>query len=85
FPLSGTSLASLESLSLPLVQEVVLSADMQCESCQKRVSDIITKMNERKKILSLNPNSQYPLLCLLCKKRLERNKAVVLTVFVATL
>ncbi|PNX97753.1 hypothetical protein L195_g020986, partial [Trifolium pratense] len=45
FPLSGTSLASLESLSLPLVQEVVLSADMQCESCQKRVSDIITKMN----------------------------------------
>jgi len=80
FPLSGTSLASLESLSLPLVcsfepftvfwvlkwawisilysvwwcvwlfcweqvQEVVLSADMQCETCQKRVADIITKMN----------------------------------------
>ncbi|KAJ1436232.1 Heavy metal-associated domain superfamily [Sesbania bispinosa] len=45
FPLSGTSLASLESLSLPLVQEVVLSADMQCDKCQKRVTDIITKMN----------------------------------------
>ncbi|KAG4953843.1 hypothetical protein JHK87_039437 [Glycine soja] len=27
------------------VQEIVLSADMQCEKCQKRVADIITKMN----------------------------------------
>jgi copper chaperone CopZ len=27
------------------VQEVVLSADMQCEKCQKRVIDVITKMN----------------------------------------
>ncbi|XP_057447865.1 uncharacterized protein LOC130739560 [Lotus japonicus] len=41
----GSSLASMESLSMPLVQEVVLSADMQCEKCQKRVTDIITKMN----------------------------------------
>ncbi|XP_058737739.1 uncharacterized protein LOC131609917 isoform X2 [Vicia villosa] len=49
FPLS--SLASLESLSLPLVQEVVLSADMKCENCQKRVSDIITKMNETESIV----------------------------------
>ncbi|KAI4357836.1 hypothetical protein L6164_001759 [Bauhinia variegata] len=45
FPLSATTLASMESLSLPLVQEVVLSADMQCDECQKRVADIITKMN----------------------------------------
>ncbi|CAI8605127.1 unnamed protein product [Vicia faba] len=49
FPLS--SLASLESLSLPLVQEVVLSADMKCENCQKRVSEIITKMNETESIV----------------------------------
>ncbi|CAJ2630745.1 uncharacterized protein LOC123900215 isoform X1 [Trifolium pratense] len=54
FPLSGTSLASLESLSLPLVQEVVLSADMQCESCQKRVSDIITKMNAETESIEVN-------------------------------
>ncbi|WJX21422.1 hypothetical protein P8452_10864 [Trifolium repens] len=54
FPLSGTSLASLESLSLPLVQEVVLSADMQCESCQKRVSDIITKMNAETESIVVN-------------------------------
>ncbi|XP_014634739.1 uncharacterized protein LOC114423922 isoform X2 [Glycine soja] len=47
FPLggSGTSLASMESLSMPQVQEVVLSADMQCERYQKRVTDIIAKMN----------------------------------------
>ncbi|KAH1265317.1 hypothetical protein GmHk_01G001046 [Glycine max] len=47
FPLggSGTSLASMEFLSMPQVQEVVLSADMQCEKCQKRVTDIIAKMN----------------------------------------
>ncbi|XP_004497104.1 uncharacterized protein [Cicer arietinum] len=53
-PLSGTSLASLESLSLPLVQEVVLSADMQCEECQKRVSDIITKMNAETESIVVN-------------------------------
>ncbi|RDX95353.1 hypothetical protein CR513_22137 [Mucuna pruriens] len=45
FPLGGNSLASMESLSMPQVQEVVLSADMQCEKCQKRVTDIIAKMN----------------------------------------
>ncbi|XP_017426687.1 uncharacterized protein LOC124822914 isoform X2 [Vigna umbellata] len=47
FPLGGsrTSLASMESLSMPQVQEVVLSADMQCEKCQRRVTDIIAKMN----------------------------------------
>nr|AFK37955.1 unknown [Medicago truncatula] len=54
FPLSGTSLASLESLSLPLVQEVVLSADMQCETCQKRVADIITKMNAETESIVVN-------------------------------
>uniref|UniRef100_A0A0R0EA08 HMA domain-containing protein n=1 Tax=Glycine max TaxID=3847 RepID=A0A0R0EA08_SOYBN len=45
FPLTRTTLASMESLSLPVVQQVVLSADMQCEKCQKRVADILTKMN----------------------------------------
>ncbi|KAL7171229.1 hypothetical protein ACSBR2_035970 [Camellia fascicularis] len=43
--LPQTSLASLESLTIPLVQEVVLLADFQCEECQKRVANIISKMN----------------------------------------
>ncbi|XP_027907032.1 uncharacterized protein LOC114166477 isoform X3 [Vigna unguiculata] len=53
FPLggSGTSLASMESLSMPQVQELVLSADMQCEKCQRRVSDIIAKMNETESVV----------------------------------
>ncbi|XP_028768209.1 uncharacterized protein LOC114739248 isoform X2 [Neltuma alba] len=46
FSISRATLASMESLSLPIVQEVVVFADMQCKNCQKRVSDIITKMNE---------------------------------------
>ncbi|XP_040996851.1 uncharacterized protein LOC121242913 isoform X1 [Juglans microcarpa x Juglans regia] len=44
--LSGNSLASVESLSLPLVQDVVLSADIGCAECQKRVADIMSRMNE---------------------------------------
>jgi len=40
-------LISVWFLSWKQVQEVVLSADMQCEKCQKRVADIIAKMNGR--------------------------------------
>ncbi|KAA8532720.1 hypothetical protein F0562_032753 [Nyssa sinensis] len=43
--LPRTSLASMESLTMPLVQEVVLYADFQCAECQKRVADIISRMN----------------------------------------
>ncbi|XP_059454165.1 uncharacterized protein LOC132184518 isoform X2 [Corylus avellana] len=46
FLLSETSLASLESLTMPLVQEVVLSADIRCAECQKRVADIMARMND---------------------------------------
>lgn len=48
--LSGTSLASVESLSMPLMQEVVLSADIRCADCQKRLADIISRMNETESI-----------------------------------
>ncbi|KAJ4821875.1 hypothetical protein Tsubulata_026845, partial [Turnera subulata] len=46
----GTSLASFESLSLPLVQEVVLSADIGCARCQQRVADIMSRMSETESI-----------------------------------
>ncbi|CAN0870659.1 hypothetical protein LINGRAHAP2_LOCUS9595 [Linum grandiflorum] len=39
------SLAFIESLSMPLVQEVVISADVQCAECQKRVADVISRMS----------------------------------------
>ncbi|KAG7941760.1 hypothetical protein I3843_16G062400 [Carya illinoinensis] len=45
-PLSATSLASVEFLSMPLVQEVVLSADIRCAECQRRVADVMSRMNE---------------------------------------
>ncbi|XP_052199927.1 uncharacterized protein LOC127806586 isoform X1 [Diospyros lotus] len=43
--LTRTTLASVESLTVPMVQEVVLLADFQCAGCQKRVADIISRMN----------------------------------------
>ncbi|KAM4095220.1 hypothetical protein ACJW30_08G012800 [Castanea mollissima] len=50
--LSGTSLASVESLSMPLVQEVVISADIRCSDCQKRVADMMSRMNGKSLINS---------------------------------
>ncbi|KAF3431834.1 hypothetical protein FNV43_RR26570 [Rhamnella rubrinervis] len=46
----GTSLASVESLSMPVVQEIVLSADIRCCRCQKRVADIMSRMSETESI-----------------------------------
>ncbi|XP_043716897.1 uncharacterized protein LOC122664925 isoform X2 [Telopea speciosissima] len=43
--LSRSSLASIESLSVPLIQEVVLSADLGCKNCQKRVAHAISLMD----------------------------------------
>lgn len=44
-PYSRITLASVESLTLPLVQEVVLLADFRCKGCQERVADIMSRMN----------------------------------------
>ncbi|TYH39793.1 hypothetical protein ES332_D12G201300v1 [Gossypium tomentosum] len=46
FLLPGSSLASVESLSMPLVHEVVYSADIRCAECQMRIADIISRMND---------------------------------------
>ncbi|KAJ9708154.1 hypothetical protein PVL29_000290 [Vitis rotundifolia] len=45
-----TTLASVESLTIPLIQEVVISADFQCAECQKRIADIISRMNEMESV-----------------------------------
>ncbi|XP_004297123.1 PREDICTED: uncharacterized protein LOC101299466 isoform X1 [Fragaria vesca subsp. vesca] len=42
--LSGSSLAAVESLSMPLFQEVVLSSDIRCSGCQSRLADMMSKM-----------------------------------------
>ncbi|OMP06770.1 hypothetical protein COLO4_07905 [Corchorus olitorius] len=58
--LPGTCLASVESLSMPLVcilflsvtlHEVVLSADIRCEECQRRIADIMSRMNDTDSVL----------------------------------
>ncbi|XP_042482828.1 uncharacterized protein LOC122063185 isoform X2 [Macadamia integrifolia] len=43
--LGRSSLAFVESLSVPLIQEVVLSADLGCANCQKRVAHAISRMD----------------------------------------
>ncbi|KAK8482792.1 hypothetical protein V6N11_024240 [Hibiscus sabdariffa] len=58
FLLPGTSLASVESLSMPLVQEVVISADIGCSACQKKIADIISRMNDS--FIDPDPNFVAP-------------------------
>ncbi|KAM0016781.1 hypothetical protein Hdeb2414_s0028g00700461 [Helianthus debilis subsp. tardiflorus] len=40
-----TTLATIESLTFPLVQEVVVSADIRCKNCQDRVAHIVSRLN----------------------------------------
>ncbi|KAI7756662.1 hypothetical protein M8C21_012220 [Ambrosia artemisiifolia] len=40
-----TTLATIESLTFPIVQEVVVSADIRCKNCQDRVADIVSRLN----------------------------------------
>ncbi|KAL0380753.1 UNVERIFIED_CONTAM: hypothetical protein Sangu_0139600 [Sesamum angustifolium] len=53
-----TTLAAVESLAVPLVQEVVFLADFRCARCQKRVAEIMAKMNGKSKISSLSHFTQ---------------------------
>ncbi|KVH96296.1 uncharacterized protein LOC112528400 isoform X3 [Cynara cardunculus var. scolymus] len=41
----STTLASVESLTFPLVQEVVLLADFGCKKCEDRVAGIVSRLN----------------------------------------
>ncbi|WZY76394.1 hypothetical protein YC2023_022778 [Brassica napus] len=45
------SLASVASLSMPLIQEIVLSADIKCSDCQEKIADIMSRMIETYSIL----------------------------------
>ncbi|KAM1299806.1 hypothetical protein ACFX2H_011067 [Malus domestica] len=59
----ATSLASAESLSMPLLQEVVLSADVSCSDCQKRLSDIMSKMGEVESVVVNVSEKRVTLYC----------------------
>ncbi|XP_022968296.1 uncharacterized protein LOC111467567 isoform X3 [Cucurbita maxima] len=47
----ASSLASIESLSLPLVQEIVFTADIGCAECQKKLANILSKMNDTESVV----------------------------------
>ncbi|KAI7751063.1 hypothetical protein M8C21_008372 [Ambrosia artemisiifolia] len=49
-----TTLATIESLTFPLVQEVVVLADFRCKSCQDRVADIVSKLNGEAKSMEIS-------------------------------
>ncbi|KAL8268888.1 hypothetical protein R6Q59_002686 [Mikania micrantha] len=49
-----TTLATIESLTIPLVQEVVLLADFRCKSCQDRVAHIVSKLNGEADSMEIN-------------------------------
>ncbi|GMH27514.1 hypothetical protein Nepgr_029357 [Nepenthes gracilis] len=49
-PPPQTSLAFIESLTMPLVQKVVISADVSCKECQKKVNDLISRMTETESV-----------------------------------
>ncbi|CAN0870661.1 hypothetical protein LINGRAHAP2_LOCUS9595 [Linum grandiflorum] len=57
------SLAFIESLSMPLVQEVVISADVQCAECQKRVADVISRMSGTESVTVNLVEKQVTLTC----------------------
>ncbi|KAK4850362.1 hypothetical protein QYF36_006086 [Acer negundo] len=61
--ISATSLASVESLSMPLVHEVVLSADIRCAECQKRVADIMSRLNDTESVLVNTLEKKVTLTC----------------------
>ncbi|KAL2509645.1 heavy metal-associated isoprenylated plant protein 5 [Forsythia ovata] len=44
--LQGTTLATIESLAVPIEQELVFLADFRCSGCQQRVTEIVSKINE---------------------------------------
>uniref|UniRef100_A0A7N0T5Y9 HMA domain-containing protein n=1 Tax=Kalanchoe fedtschenkoi TaxID=63787 RepID=A0A7N0T5Y9_KALFE len=66
--LQKTSLASLECLDMPLVHQVVLSADFQCPKCQARIDDMVSRMNEIESVVvnvldkTVTLTCKYPLL-----------------------
>uniref|UniRef100_A0A803KV31 HMA domain-containing protein n=1 Tax=Chenopodium quinoa TaxID=63459 RepID=A0A803KV31_CHEQI len=46
-----TSLGFMESLTMPDVQEVVISADVRCSDCQKRILDMISRFDETESVV----------------------------------
>ncbi|XP_052295213.1 uncharacterized protein LOC102630781 isoform X3 [Citrus sinensis] len=61
---------------LLFVQEVVLSADIRCSECQKRVADMMSKLNETESVLvnvsekKVTLTSRYPVVVEVSKRQI---------------
>ncbi|KAL9274824.1 hypothetical protein AKJ16_DCAP12073 [Drosera capensis] len=49
--LPRATLASLESLTMPIVQEIVISADIRCKDCQNRIAAVLSRMTETESVV----------------------------------
>ncbi|KAF8094030.1 hypothetical protein N665_0371s0014 [Sinapis alba] len=61
---SESSLASVASLSIPLIQEIVLSADIRCSDCQEKIANIMSRMIETHSILVSVLEKKVALTCI---------------------
>ncbi|CAO2830023.1 unnamed protein product [Amaranthus hypochondriacus] len=62
------SLAFMESLTMPQVQELVISADLRCTECQKRIADIISRFNETESMVVNLSEKKVVITCKLLMK-----------------
>ncbi|XP_050374465.1 uncharacterized protein LOC126791996 [Argentina anserina] len=60
---STTSLAAVESLSMPLFQEVVLSSDITCTGCQSRLAEMMSKMDDIESVVVSASEKKVTLIC----------------------
>ncbi|XP_047307393.1 uncharacterized protein LOC124910758 [Impatiens glandulifera] len=71
-----TSLAFVESLTFPPVQEVVLSADFQCKDCREKIAHFISKINGETESIVVSVLDKK--ITLVCKYPIGITKASIL-------
>ncbi|XP_073136302.1 uncharacterized protein [Henckelia pumila] len=60
---TATSLAAIESLAIPRVQEVVFFVDFRCESCRRKVAKIMSKINDIQSVVINVLETKVTLVC----------------------
>ncbi|KAK9091247.1 hypothetical protein Sjap_024424 [Stephania japonica] len=73
------SLASVESLSMPLVHKVVLSADLGCIECQKRLADVLSRLKEKQSMVVDVSEKKVTLTCASVMKVDSRSQVSAIT------
>ncbi|KAF5764078.1 hypothetical protein HanXRQr2_Chr15g0687821 [Helianthus annuus] len=83
------TLASIESLTFPLVQEVVVLADHRCKMSQDRVADIVSRLNGDMESMEIMMMEKKTTLTFICKHskatKTIGKKLEVITVYKSTI